>query len=99
MPSLAEGFGLPIAEALALGTPVLASDIPAHREAGGGAVRLLPASDAGSWRDAVEALAFDPAALAAARARAATFRPVTWDRFNGELSSVLEEISAQSQPA
>ncbi|MBI3341819.1 glycosyltransferase [Candidatus Curtissbacteria bacterium] len=31
-PSLFEGFGLPIVESLAVGTPVIASDIPAHRE-------------------------------------------------------------------
>jgi glycosyltransferase involved in cell wall biosynthesis len=31
-PSHAEGFGLPLAEAMALGVPTLASDIPAHRE-------------------------------------------------------------------
>ena len=34
-PSLAEGFGLPIVEALHQGTPVLASDTPIHREVGG----------------------------------------------------------------
>jgi alpha-1,2-rhamnosyltransferase len=33
-PSLAEGFGLPIVEALHQGLPVLASDIPIHREVG-----------------------------------------------------------------
>ncbi|HEY1413871.1 MAG TPA: glycosyltransferase family 1 protein, partial [Rhodopila sp.] len=34
MPSFAEGFGLPVAEAVAHGTPVLCSDLPALREAG-----------------------------------------------------------------
>lgn len=34
-PSLWEGFGLPIVEALRFGLPILASDIPAHREVGG----------------------------------------------------------------
>ena len=34
-PSIAEGFGLPIVEALQHGRPVLASDTPVHREVGG----------------------------------------------------------------
>ncbi|HVE71252.1 MAG TPA: glycosyltransferase family 1 protein [Thermoanaerobaculia bacterium] len=37
MPSLEEGFGLPVAEAMACGTPVIASDIPSLREVSGGA--------------------------------------------------------------
>lgn len=36
-PSLAEGFGMPVAEALALGVPTLVSDIPVFREVAGGA--------------------------------------------------------------
>lgn len=54
MPSLAEGFGLPIVEALALETPVLASDIPAHREAGrGGDVSYLAPHDENGWKAAI----------------------------------------------
>ncbi len=53
MPSFAEGYGMPIAEALALGTPVLASDLPAHREAGAGAPDYLDPLDGPAWRAAV----------------------------------------------
>ncbi len=54
MPSLAEGFGLPIIESLALGTPVLASDLPAHREAGGGFATYLDPGDPAAWLAAIE---------------------------------------------
>jgi glycosyltransferase involved in cell wall biosynthesis len=53
MPSLAEGFGIPIIEALACGTPVIASDIGAHREAGGRAVEYLDPTDAPAWARAI----------------------------------------------
>jgi glycosyltransferase involved in cell wall biosynthesis len=43
MPSLYEGFGLPVLEAMAAGTTVLASDIAAHREVGGDVPRFFTA--------------------------------------------------------
>ena len=44
-PSLVEGFGLPVAEALLAGCPVLCSDIPAHREIGGDACQYVYLGD------------------------------------------------------
>jgi len=44
-PSVAEGFGLPIVEALAQGLPAIASDIPVHREVGGDLATYIPPGD------------------------------------------------------
>ena len=58
-PSSVEGFGLPVAEALSLGIPVIASDIPAHREVGGSWATFIDPIDGLTWvrtlRDFVEA--------------------------------------------
>lgn len=53
LPSLAEGFSLPLIEALACDAPVLASDLPVHREIGAGYVELLDPSDPAAWRRAL----------------------------------------------
>jgi alpha-1,2-rhamnosyltransferase len=46
--SYAEGFNLPIVEALSRGCPVLASDLAVHREVGGAFAAFFPADDAGA---------------------------------------------------
>ena len=54
--SSAEGFGLPVAEAMACGTPVLASDLPVLREVGGDATAYAPVADVAAWAAAVRGL-------------------------------------------
>ncbi len=49
LPSLAEGFGLPLVEALACGAPVLASDLPVLRQVGGEGVVYAPVGDRESF--------------------------------------------------
>lgn len=55
-PSEAEGFGLPIIEALACGAPVVASDLAVLREVGGTAATFCPVGDVKAWSRAVKGL-------------------------------------------
>lgn len=75
MPSLEEGFGLPVAEAMACGTPVIAADIPSLREVTGGAAMFVHPRDAHSIAEAMQNVT--DAHVEAARARARQF---TWRR-------------------
>jgi len=79
-PSLAEGFGLPVAEAMACGTPVVASDIEALREVAGDAALYAAPRDAAEFDRAIErALEDEPTRDRLRRAgppRAALF---TWE--------------------
>ncbi|HTY54511.1 MAG TPA: glycosyltransferase family 1 protein [Candidatus Binataceae bacterium] len=50
-PSEREGFGLPVVEAMACGTPVVASDLPALREMGGPSSVYCPVADVSSWTE------------------------------------------------
>jgi glycosyltransferase involved in cell wall biosynthesis len=59
MPSFAEGFGLPIIEALDLGTPVIASDLPVFREIGGDIPLFLDPKDRAAWAHWIIAFSSD----------------------------------------
>lgn len=92
-PSLHEGFGLPVLEAMAQETAVLCSDIPVLQEVGGDAARYLPPEDVGAWGDALVELLRDDAQrerlAKAGRARADGF---TWERCIERTIGVYREV-------
>lgn len=60
MPSFAEGYGLPVREALTANVPVVASDIPAFRQIKDQRLKLLSPLNGEAWLSAIEALLNKP---------------------------------------
>jgi glycosyltransferase involved in cell wall biosynthesis len=99
VPSFVEGFGLPLAEALASGVPVICSDIPVFREIGGGVPDYLDPLDLFAWRDAVvDYCRPDSSRREAQVRRLAQWQPPEWSRHFEIVEGALDEV-AQSSPA
>lgn len=93
-PSLGEGFGLPVLEAMAVGAAVVTSDLSSLPEVGGDAVLYADPHDARSIAAALRrALTEDTSALRErARARARTF---TWASFAAATLATLEQAAQE----
>ncbi|WP_432787940.1 glycosyltransferase family 4 protein [Novosphingobium rhizosphaerae] len=79
MPSFAEGYGMPVAEALSVGTPALCSDIPALREVGGAVADYLDPLDGPAWARAIVDFAGDGPMRQAQLQRIPAWHNPTWD--------------------
>jgi glycosyltransferase involved in cell wall biosynthesis len=93
-PSRREGFGLPVLEAMAVGTPVIVSDDPALHELVGGAGLEFPRGDAAALAERMQSLSADLELRSnlgeRATRRAASF---TWQRTIDETLAVYRSIS------
>ena len=94
-PSMYEGFGLPVLEAMQSGVPVVAANRASVPEVAGDAALLLDATDVRAWRAAIELVSRDTAAQARLRdagvARAAQF---SWARTARETLAVFQQAAA-----
>ena len=96
-PSLHEGYGLPVAEALAVGTPVVTSAYGSMAEIaeGGGAVLVDPRDDA-AIAAALAAVVDDPATVSRLRAEAAARPRQTWDDYAERVWCLLTGAAPQA---
>jgi len=103
LPSEREGFGLPLVESLASGTPMVATDIPVLRELGGDAVSYCPLEDIVQWAIAILALLAERERLperwrlrrAAGVARASDF---SWSHYAARLVGIYGAIAGRPVP-
>ena len=96
VPSLKEGFGLPVLEAMQAGVPVVASDTPALREVGGDCPRYEDPFNPEGWADAIAEAWQEPerrkAASIGGPSRAQQF---TWDRTTELILQAYDEVLAR----
>jgi glycosyltransferase involved in cell wall biosynthesis len=90
-PSIDEGFGLPVIEALSLGTPVIASDIAAFREVSDGHARLVPVGDVAALAEAIADAVSRPSRDAEGMAHA---RQYSWSACTDRTLAVHRLVSA-----
>lgn len=92
-PSFAEGFGLPVAEAMAAGVPVIASDIEVFREVGGDVLDYIDPLDGLGWLEAIADYAqADSSRRNEALARLGRAKPVPRADFFAAVDAFLREV-------
>ena len=97
MPSHAEGYGLPVFEALAFGIPVIATDLPVYREVAGSIPTYLASDDVPGWEDAVTSYTRESIERAAQLKRMQGFKVPNWKAHFAVVEPWLEKLVDQSE--
>lgn len=98
-PSLVEGFGMPVLEAMASGLAVVASDAEAVREVAGGAAVIVPARDPAAWARELDRVLTDPNLATELRRRSrAVAAGHTWATAADRTLTLLSNTANRSHP-
>jgi glycosyltransferase involved in cell wall biosynthesis len=94
-PSMSEGYGIPVLEAMAAGTPVVMSDIPTLSEVAGQAALTVPPQDVAGWASALTAVLTDvKLAGRLVRSGVAVAATASWERGAAALADLLAAVAA-----
>lgn len=93
--SKAEGYGLPLVEAMAIGTPVVVADTPIFREVGGTAAHYVPADSPHDFAMAVRALDDQNYWKQASGASIVQAGKFSWDNSAHELLAIAAELQGR----
>jgi glycosyltransferase involved in cell wall biosynthesis len=93
-PSFAEGFGLPMSEALSLDVPVIASDLDVFHEIAADVPEYLDPLDGAAWLDAIRDYSrADSPRRAAQMARMHAFQKTTWEAHFQQVDALIDQLN------
>ncbi len=97
-PSFAEGYGLPVTEALSLGVPVIANELPVFQETADGVPDYADPLDGPRWETLIRDYAQPGSVLRAAQiARMNQFQQTTWPQHFAQVDALLARLDGRAE--